>query len=173
MPAADRVCLGVVIGAHGVRGEVRLRAFTAKPEAIGAYGALEDAAGGRRFELRHVRASGKGVVASIVGVADRNAAEALRGTELWVERARLPEPDADEWYRDDLKGLTVVDTNGAPVGHVRAVAVFVAGDVVEIVTTEGSDLVLPFTRAQFPTVDVAQGRLIMAPATFLDAAGSS
>lgn len=169
MAGERRICLGVVTGAHGVRGEVRLRSFTAEPEAIADYGPLEDAAGARRYRVLRVQTTAKAVVARLEGVDDRSAAEALRGTELWIDRARLPEPDVDEWYLDDLKGLAVEDEQGAAVGTVRAVADYGAGDVVEIVTTDGKDLVLPFTRAQFPIVDTGAGRLVMAEPAFLEA----
>jgi len=157
-----RVCLGVITGAHGVRGEVKVRPFTAEPGAVDRYGEVEDTAGTRRLSLRVVRVSARGVIARIDGIAERDAAEALRGTELWVPRERLPEPEPDEWYVDDLKGLAVVDTEGAPVGRVRAVVDHGGGDVVEIVTDGGRELVLPFTTANFPEVDPAAGRLVTA-----------
>jgi len=160
--AARRVCLGVITGAHGVGGEVKVRPFTAEPEALDAYGAVENATGDRRFDLTVERVSSKGVIARIAGVSDRDAALALRGTELWLDRHRLPEPAEDEWYLDDLRGLEVVDTDGARVGRVRAVADHGGGDVVEVLTDDGRELVVPFTRAHVPEVDVAAGRLVVA-----------
>jgi len=170
--AVARVCLGVVTGAHGVRGEVRLRPFTAEAEAVERYGALEDAAGTRRFEVRVVRVDPKGVVARIRGVDDRDAALALRGTELWLPRERLPEPEPEEWYVDDLKGLDVVRPDGATIGRVRAVVDHGGGDVVEILTTEGGEWVLPFTRANFPEVDPINGRLVVELPETLEAGGA-
>jgi len=171
--AARRVCLGVITGAHGVRGEVKVRPFTAEPEALDAYGELETAAGERQLALRVVRVTTKGVVCRIAGVEDRDAALALRGTELWLPRARLPEPDEDEWYVDDLKGLAVVDTEGAPLGRVRAVADHGGGDVVEIVAADGREVVVPFTRAHVPEVDVAAGRLVVAAPEWVEAGGAT
>lgn len=166
--AARRVCLGVITGAHGVRGEVKVRPFTAEPDALDAYGEVETASGDRRFALTVTRVSAKGVICRIDGVDDRDAALALRGTELWLPRERLPEPDEDEWYVDDLKGLAVVDSEGAPLGHVRAVADHGGGDVVEILTDDGRELVVPFTRANVPEVDVRGGRLVVAAPEWIE-----
>jgi 16S rRNA processing protein RimM len=171
--AARRVCLGVITGAHGVRGEVKVRPFTAEPEALDAYGEVETATGDRHLALRVVRVTTKGVVCRIAGVEDRGAALALKGTELWLPRARLPEPDEDEWYVDDLKGLAVVDTRGAPLGRVRAVADHGGGDVVEIVTGDGREVVVPFTRAHVPEVDVKGGRLVVAAPEWVEAGGAT
>ncbi len=168
MKRVRRVCLGVVTAAHGVGGEVRLRTFTTDPEAIAAYGPLENARGDRRFEIVRVRSARGSSVARIKGVDDRTQAEALRGTELWVDRDRLPDPDDDEWYVEDLKGLAVVDQAGNVVGQVRAVTDHGAGDVVEIITEDGKDLVLPFSRDQFPEVDPRAGHLVMAEPAFLE-----
>jgi 16S rRNA processing protein RimM len=171
--AARRVCLGVITGAHGVRGEVKVRPFTAEPDALDAYGDVEDASGERRFSLTVERVTAKGVVCRIDGVGDRDAAFALRGTELWVDRARLPEPDEDEWYVDDLAGLAVVGADGEPLGRVRAVVDHGGGDVVEILTDDGRELVVPFTRAQVPEVDVAGGRLVLAAPEWVEAGGAA
>jgi len=167
--AARRVCLGVITGAHGVRGEVKVRPFTAEPDALDAYGEVEDAPGRRRFALTVTRVSAKGVICRIAGVDDRDAALALRGTELWLPRERLPEPDADEWYVDDLKGLAVVDTRGRPLGRVRAVVDHGGGDVVEILADDGRELVVPFTRAHVPEVDLEGGRLVVAAPEWVEA----
>ncbi|MFW5681278.1 MAG: ribosome maturation factor RimM [Pseudomonadota bacterium] len=169
--ADKRVCLGVVTAAHGVRGEVKLRPFTADPADIAAYGPLEDAAGTRRLVITELKVTPKAVVARFAGIDDRDAAEALRGTELWIDRAALPPTDVDEWYIEDLVDLEVVDEQGRSVGRVRAVVDHGAGDVVEIRTSDGRDLALPFTRAQFPEVDVPGGRLVMAPVEELVVAG--
>ncbi|NBB69302.1 MAG: 16S rRNA processing protein RimM [Alphaproteobacteria bacterium] len=167
--AARRVCLGVITGAHGVGGEVKVRPFTAEPDALDAYGAVENATGDRRLHLTVERVSSKGVIVRIAGVDDRDAALALRGTELWLDRQRLPEPAEDEWYVDDLAGLQVVDTDGAPLGRVRAVADHGGGDVVEILADDGRELAVPFTRAHVPEVDVAAGRLVVAAPEWVEA----
>lgn len=171
--AARRVCLGVITGAHGVRGELKVRPFTAAPDALDAYGEVEDARGERRFALTVVRVGPKGVIVRIAGVDDRDAALALSGIELWLPRERLPEPAEEEWYVDDLKGLAVVDPAGASLGRVRAVVDHGGGDVVEIVTDEGRELVVPFTRAHVPAVDLAAGRLVVAAPEWLEAGGAA
>ncbi|MEO1089117.1 MAG: ribosome maturation factor RimM [Pseudomonadota bacterium] len=170
MAVAERVCLAVVTGAHGLAGEVRLRTFTGEPEAVAAYGPLEDASGRSRLRITSLRVTTKDVIARFDGIADRTAAEGLKGTELWLPRERLPEPDDDEWYVADLQGLDVVDQGGRLVGRVRAVTDHGAGDVVEILAPDGKELVLPFTRNLFPDVDPVAGRMVMAPNDVLEAA---
>jgi 16S rRNA processing protein RimM len=163
--AADtRVCLGVVVGAHGVRGVLRIKPFTEDPEAVGAYGPLESESGDRRFELK-VHGMHKGVVlAEVPGVADRDAALALKGARLYVDRAVLPEPEEDDsFYYADLLGLAVEDTQGTPLGRVVGVDDHGAGDVIEIAAARGPVRVLPFTKAVVPTVDLAGGRLVVDP----------
>jgi len=159
-----RVCLGVITGAHGVRGLVRLKSFTAEPEAVAGYGPLEDEAGARRFDLV-VRSRAKGhLIASIDGIADRDAAEGLRGVHLYVDRAALPEPDEpEEFYRADLIGMAVETVDGQAYGTVRTVEDFGAGDVIEIELAAGGTVALPFTRAIFPRVDLPNGRLVVDP----------
>lgn len=164
MAGGPRVCLGVITGAHGVRGLVRLKSFTAEPEAVAAYGPLEDETGARRFNLA-VRSRAKGhLIASIDGVSDRDAADGLRGVHLYVDRAVLPEPDEPEdFYYADLIGLAVETTDGRAYGTVYAVEDFGAGDVIEIELAAGGTVALPFTRAIFPLVDLADGRLVVDP----------
>ena len=128
----SRILLGRIAGAHGIRGEVLIKTFTEAPENIGAYGPLSDASGTRTFKIKSVRATPKGVVARLAGVDDRNAAEALKGIELYVERARLPAAAEGEFYHADLIGLTAVDGDGKPIGEIVAVQNFGAGDLLEI-----------------------------------------
>jgi 16S rRNA processing protein RimM len=151
------VCVGAVAGAFGVGGEARVKSFCVQPRAIGDYGPLvsED---GRRFTLRITREVKGGFAARLSGVASREEAEALRGTRLYAPRDRLPALAEDEFYHADLIGLQVVDTGGALLGRVRAIHDFGAGDVIEL-DGEG-ELMLPFTRAAVPTVDLAAGRLV-------------
>src|SRR5262245_1592560 len=106
-----RILLGRIAGAHGVRGEVLIKAFTERPEDIAAYGPLDDGTG-RTFRIETARASPKGVVARIAGIADRTAAEALKGAALYVDRDHLPAPAEGEFYHADLIGLTAVDAEG-------------------------------------------------------------
>lgn len=161
---AARVCIGAIIGAQGVRGQVRVKSFTADPLDVGAYGPVEDEAGQRRFKLRVSGVPKDGVViAQIEGVVGREAAEAMKGTALYVAKAMLPPPEADEFYHADLIGLRVELADGAVLGCVKSVFDFGAGDVLEI-EAEGKDtLFLPFTRSAVPVVDVAGGRLVAAP----------
>lgn len=159
-----RVCLGVITGAHGVRGQVRVRSFTEEPAAVAAYGPLEDEAGARRFRLAVTGRAKDELIARIDGVADRDAAEALRGTRLFVDRAALPPPDdPEEFYLADLIGLAAETAAGAALGRVVAVHEFGAGPVVELAPDEGRPLLVPFTRAAVPTVDLAGGRLVVEP----------
>lgn len=158
------VCLGAIAGAFGVRGEVRLKSFAARPEDIAAYGPLYTEDGARRFEIALTGRAKGALTARLSGVASREAAEALRGTTLHVPREVLPALPEDEFYHADLLGLPVFDTGGAPLGRVRAVHDHGAGDLLEIHAPGHSGTVLlPFTRATVPTVDLAAGRIVADP----------
>jgi 16S rRNA processing protein RimM len=160
----DLILLGVIAGAHGVRGQVRIRSFTAEPQAIAAYGPLQDEAGRRRFELRVTGLTKEGVIARIEGVADREAADALRGVRLYLPRSALPPPGAEEFYHADLIGLAAEGVDGAPLGRVVAVQNFGAGDVLEIAPPgDGAAIFVPFSRAAVPVVDVAGRRIVLDP----------
>ncbi|WP_101068776.1 ribosome maturation factor RimM [Roseovarius salinarum] len=160
----ERVCLGAVAGAYGVRGEVRLKSFTAVPEDIAAYGPLETEDGTRRFEITLTGHAAKALTARLDGVRDKTAADALRGTRLYAPRDRLPALPEDEFYHADLIGLDVHDTGGARLGRVRAVHNHGAGDLLEI---HGAGLttpvLLPFTETTVPTVDLDAGRIVADP----------
>jgi len=159
-----RVCLGQILGAHGLAGEVQLRTFTDNPQDIASYGPLQDESGARSFEILKLRPAKKGPVARLKGVDDREAAEALKGVELYVERDRLPEPDAEEWYHADLIGLAVEDAKGKRLGRVIAVQNFGSEDLLEIKPeTGGKTLLVPFRQATVPEVDLDRGRLVIAP----------
>ena len=164
MAGGGRVCLGQFGAAHGVQGEVRLHSFTADPAAITSYGPLEGE-DGRVFEIEAMRPAKDHFVAKIAGVADRNAAELLKNLKLYVPRARLPEPDEpDEFYHADLIGLAVVDRAGEKLGTVVAVHNFGAGDILEIAPAAGAETLMhPFSRTAVPVVDLAGGRLVVAP----------
>ncbi|HQF31159.1 MAG TPA: ribosome maturation factor RimM, partial [Hyphomicrobiales bacterium] len=170
----DRVCLAVIGAAHGVRGEVRVKPFGADPLALGAYGPLADESGTREFEVAALRpVKGGMLVVRFRGVADRDAAERLNGTRLYVDRDRLPPPGEDEFYHADLIGLGAVHIDGAPLGRVVAVPDFGAGDLLEIATGGGKTLLVPFTRAVVPEIDLAGGRLVVDPPPgLLDEAGA-
>ena len=155
----DRVCLGAVAGAQGVRGEVRIKPFTEDPLDVGAYGPVTTEDGARSFAIKVVRLQKGVVVARLDGVRDRNEAEALKGTRLYVPRARLPVPDEeDTWYHADLVGMAVVRTDGTALGELIAVQDFGAGDLLEI-RLEGQrrTVLVPFTREAVPRVDTGAG----------------
>lgn len=160
---APRICLGVITGAQGIRGWVRLKSFTAAPEAIADYGPLQDEAGAQRFDLALVGANKGVLIARIAGVTDRNAAERLKGVRLYVRRADLPAPDADEFYQADLLGLNAVARDGTSLGTVRAVYDFGAGASLEIADAAGKTMLVPFTTAVVPRIDIAAGKLVIAP----------
>ena len=162
-PAADLVFVGVVTGARGLRGEVRVRSFTGDPAAIAAYGPLCDETGGHPLQVRVTGRSKDQVVVRVEGVDDRNAAEDLKGRRLFVPRAALPEPDGEEFYHIDLIGLRAERSGGEILGTVRAVHDFGAGDVLEIGGDDGASIMVSFTRAAVPAVDVAGGRVIVDP----------
>jgi 16S rRNA processing protein RimM len=164
---ASRILLGRIAGAHGIRGEVLIHAYTSAPEDIAAYGTLSDAAGKRSFEIRIVRTTPKGVVARIAGVADRTAAEALKGVELYVNRARLPEAGEDEFYHADLIGLAAVDPAGRAIGEIVAVQNYGAGDLIEVrLAGSAKTELIPFTETAVPQIDMAaRCAIVILPAT--------
>jgi len=160
----DRVCVGAIAGAFGVRGEVRLKSFCAEAEDIAAYGPLTSEDGSRSFTVTLTRGVASGFAARLTGIATKEEADALRGTRLYAPRAALPGLPDDEYYHADLIGLTALDTGGATLGKVAAVLNHGAGDILELTGAgiKGSVLV-PFTRAVVPTVDLASGRVIIDP----------
>jgi 16S rRNA processing protein RimM len=157
----DRVLVAQIGAAHGLRGEVRLRSFTAEPMAVKDYGALESEDGARSFEIESLRPAKDVLIARLTGIADRNAAEALCNLRLYVPRARLPEPEADEFYHADLIGLVAVAPDGRDIGTVVALQNFGAGDLIEVKLVDGATVMLPFTKATVPEVDVAGGRVVI------------
>jgi len=163
VPRPEKVCLGAVVGVHGVRGTVRIKSFTADPADIAAYGAVSDESGARRFEVEVLGQARGAVLARLSGVADRDAAEALRGLRLYVPRAALPETKEDEFYHADLIGLPVETREGARLGTVRAVHNFGAGDILELRDDDGRELLLPFSDAIVPAVDLGAGRIVADP----------
>lgn len=168
--ARPRVTLATIGAAQGIRGEVRVRSFTTDPAALAAYGTLlaED---GRAFQIERLRPSKGVVVVKFKGVDDRNAAEALNGLSLSVDRASLPAPEADEFYHADLVGLQVTDPAGTPLGTIVAVQNFGAGDILEVAPARGASLLVPFTRASVPDIDISAGRLTVVPPTEIEAKG--
>jgi 16S rRNA processing protein RimM len=157
------LCVGIITGAQGVRGAVRIKSFTAVPEDVAAYGPVADEDGQRAFALRLVGRAKGVVIATIAGVADRDAAERLKGVRLYVARDKLPAPGEEEYYHADLIGLAAVLRDGTPLGRVRAVHEYGAGDSLEVVRESGATVMVPFTRAAVPEVDLAAGRLVIEP----------
>jgi len=160
----SRVCIGFITGAHGLGGEVRLKLHTNDHDAIAAYGPLEDESAGRLFELLELRQGKGALIARLKGIGNREAAEALKGTKLYVDRTKLPAPPDGEWYQADLIGLEVVDIAGARLGSVHAVQNYGAGDLLEVKLDSGKASVLvPFRAAIVPEVDIAAGRIVIDP----------
>ena len=159
----ERILVGAIAGAHGLRGQVRIRSFTADPAAVATYGPLTDESGGRRFTIAVTGAAKDGVLARIDGVADRTAAEALRGLRLYVPRSALPAPEADEYYRADLIGLRAELSDGSIYGRVIDVQNYGAGDFVEIERPTGGTELLLFSQTAVPVVDLAAGRIVVEP----------
>ena len=160
--ATKRVCLGVVTGPHGVQGAVRIKSFTQEPEDIARYGSLIDGTGSC-YELRLIGAAKGVVIARLSGVENRNHAEALRGLRLYLLRSALPQTEAEEYYHADLIGLEAVLSDGTPVGRVRAIHDFGAGDTLELARPGAPPVMVPFTRAVVPSVELAAGRLVLDP----------
>jgi len=162
-----RVCVGVVAGVHGVRGAVRIKSFTEVAADIGYYSPVETETGGRKIRLK-VTGEVKGlVIATLEGVTDRDAAEALKGTTLWVARERLPRTEEDEFLYSDLIGLVVEGTDGRRLGTVKAVHDFGAGDLLDIALEPKGSLLVPFTKAAVPEVDMAGGKVVVIPPIYV------
>jgi 16S rRNA processing protein RimM len=158
---AAPVCVARIGAAHGVRGAVKLWTFTEDPLGVQRYGPLLTKDGTRQFEIADVREAKDHLVATFKGVATRNDAEKLNGIELYVPREKLPATDQDEYYHADLIGLAAVNAADEPLGRVVAIHNFGAGDIIEIAPPKGATMLLPFTNAVVPTVDIAGGRVVI------------
>jgi len=158
---AAPICVARIGAAHGVRGAVKLWTFTEDPLAVQSYGPLMTRDGARSFEIANVRAAKDHLVATFKGVATRNDAEKLNGIELYIPREKLPETDDGEYYYADLIGLAAVDAANEPIGRVIAIHNFGAGDIIEIAPPKGATMLLPFTNAVVPTVDIEGGRVVI------------
>jgi 16S rRNA processing protein RimM len=171
---AERICVAQIGGAHGLRGEVKLKSFTADPMALTGYGPLTTEDGSATFEIEAVRAAKDHLIARFRGVDDRDTAERLANVRLFVARARLPPLAADEFYHADLIGLSAVTADGSEIGTVVAVHDFGAGDIVEVQPGGGgTSIMLPFTAAVVPSVDLVNRRIVVAPLEAAPESGGS
>lgn len=165
MPRPENpIQLAVIGAAHGTRGEVRVKTFTGDPLAIGDYGLLYDDAG-KAYEILEARPAKNVVVVRFKGVNDRNAAEALNGTALYIDRAQLPdeELEEDEFFHTDLIGLQAVDAEGKSYGVVSAVFDFGGGDLIELSEKGRRPMLIPFTEAAVPEIDFDKGTILVEP----------
>ena len=161
-PQAQRkICVARIGATHGVRGQVKLWTFTEDPLSVTRYGPLATKDGARQFEVAHAREAKGYLVATLKGITTRNEAERLNGVELYIARDRLPATADDEYYHADLIGLAAVTVAGEPLGRVVAVHNFGAGDIIEIAPSAGATMLLPFSNAVVPTVDIAGGRVVI------------
>ena len=156
-----QICVARIGAAHGVRGAVKLWTFTEDPLAVLHYGPLASRDGARTLVVTHAREARDHLVATLEGVTTRDDAEKLNGVELYVARDKLPATDDDEYYHADLIGLSAETTAGEMIGRVSAIHNFGAGDVIEIAPPHGPTLLLPFSNAVVPTVDIAGGRVVI------------
>jgi 16S rRNA processing protein RimM len=155
------ICVARIGAAHGVRGAVKLWTFTEDPLAVRHYGPLTTRDGARQFEVTSAREARGHLVATLAGVTKREQAERLNGVELYVAREKLPVAAQDEYYHADLIGLAAVTTAGETLGSIVAIHNFGAGDIIEIAPPEGTSMLLPFSNAVVPTVDLAGGRVVI------------
>lgn len=168
-PGHDWLCIGEITGAVGIRGELKVRPFTAAPESVADYGPVTLWPGGAVVTLRYLRSVKGGIAVRASGIADRNGAEALVGAALYIKRSALPpEDDAEDFYHADLIGLRVEGEDGAVIGTVRAIYDFGAGDILEIAPDKGRSFMVPFSREAVPLVDLAAGRVVVTPLAAAD-----
>lgn len=161
---AERIRVARIGAAHGVRGEVKLWPFTQDPLAVASYGPLETEDGARRFEIEALRPGKDFLVARIAGIGDRDAAEELTNIDLFVPRERLPAiEEADTYYHADLLGLAALTAEGKTLGTVTAIHNFGAGDIIEITQDDGAPLMLSFTEATVPKVDLQARQITVVP----------
>ena len=159
----DLICVGAFAAAKGLRGELRVKSFTADIKALGDFGPLTDETGTKTFALKVVGQHKGMLVVRVKGVEDRNAAEALQGQTLFIERDRLPEVEEDEFYFSDLLGLKAELADGAPFGDVVEAEDYGGGPYLEVATAEHGRVLVPFTKACVPVVDIAGGRIVIDP----------
>lgn len=166
--ANETVVLAVILGAHGVRGDVRIKSFTSDPADCFSYGALKSRDGAIALNAKSARVTSKGIVVTPDTHREREEWQALKGTELCVDRDKLPPPDDDEFYIEDLVGLIVYDqTSGNRVGSIKAVHDFGAGDILEITPDQGKKtLMVPMTEEDVPSISLTDRRVTVADLDF-------
>ena len=157
----DKVCLGAIVGVHGIRGEVKVKSFSEDEKNLTRYGVLSNEQGDKTFSLKIVGHSKELLRVKIEGVNDRNTAETLIGTGLYVNRDKLPSLDEEEFYHADLIGLEARGKDGSIVGKVNALYNFGAGDLIELKTVDGVLEMLPFTREFVPVINIKEQFIIV------------
>lgn len=162
MENENRICLGAIVGVHGIRGEVKVKSFTEVAEDIDSYGPVEDKSGTKKFTIK-VTGYSKGILrVKIKGVDDRNTSESLIGTEFYVSRDVLPDLEEEEFYHTDLIDLEVrLHTTGESIGKVSGIYNFGAGDVLEIKLKGGKLEMIPFTKEYVPEIKIKDGYIIV------------
>lgn len=157
----DKVCLGAIVGVHGIRGEVKVKCFSDDEKNFNSYGVFTDEAENKTFKAKAVGHSKELLRVKIQGVDDRNTAETLVGTGLYVKREKLPQLNEEEFYHADLIGLDTKNISGEIIGKVNALYNFGAGDLIEIKMADGSLEMLPFNKQYVPTIDIANRFIIV------------
>jgi 16S rRNA processing protein RimM len=165
----DQVLVGVIVGAHGIKGEVKLKSFTSEPMSIGRYGPLQSSSG-QQLEITKLKPAKDDFIASLKSVNDRNEAETLKGVELFVSREKLPKLKTHETYAHDLMGLDVILENGSRLGKLVGMPNYGAGDLLEVaVDGESETILIPFTNAFVPQDDFSSGKIVVVlPEGYLD-----
>lgn len=159
----EKLCLGVITGAHGIRGAVKVKSFTQDPVELTNYGALSDTNGNQVYDLSIIGQAKGLLIVKIAGITNRNQAEDLKGTELFIQRETLPEAENGEFYHADLVGLKALDQDGDLYGIVKALFDFGAGDILEIQRYDGKSVMYPFTLAVVPDININEGFLTIIP----------
>ena len=159
----NRICVGVVVGPHGLQGAVKIKSFMVEPADIVAYGPLTDKNGDRKFEIDLVSSNGKGLIANFSGITDRKSSEAIRGLELFLSRDILPELDEDEFYYSDLVGLLAENTNGEKIGVVGLVDNYGAGEIMEVNMEDGGVAIFSMTKDVVLEIDLRNKRVVINP----------
>jgi 16S rRNA processing protein RimM len=169
----SRICLGVIVGAKGIGGEVRIKSFTEDPFDVGSYGPVESEDKANTWTVKVVGESKGTVTAKLKGITDRNQAEALKGQKLYVDRSQLPEADDGTYYHADLIGLRAVLTTGEEIGSVLALYNFGAGDIIEVGHGERDSTLVPFSDDAVVEVNIEGGfiRIEPLPGIFDDGEG--